>query len=402
VSTRIDEDAGRPGLPGGITSVQEIAFSVCMGVVAVLSKGNPMLDFPEVLWAFAALLGFNLGYQILLRRRGEFWLVPMVSIAANAVLISLVLDTSGRWESYFWPMYLLPIFTACFYLELRHVVFAVFAAVAFMAVFYLDLAETGPYWEYLELVVKGAVLALSAAVTFRMASKERRVHGALDAARGDLDRLARRLTRAELPGVQSARRRGILLEELLYDLQSQLMSVLGSAEVLLEAAPPDAPSRRDLDRIRGSARSMRRLVADVIGLLRGEGKPSDLRLPEAGAQSLALVEFRLRQKSVALSQDAQGELPALHVDPVQLKHALLDLFAWAADRVEPEGVLRVSYRPCEGGQSMSAAFTHGGGSVLGDIAEYRESFSLLGGSLELRTDAGEAVLELSFGPKKTS
>ena len=93
---------------------QEIAFSVCMAAVAILVRDNPEYS-PNLLWAFAALMAFNLAYHMALRRRGETWYVPMVSMAVNTVLVTVVLRFSGGPSSPFWTMYLIPIFTACLY-----------------------------------------------------------------------------------------------------------------------------------------------------------------------------------------------------------------------------------------------------------------------------------------------
>ena len=168
---------------------QEIVFCLCMGTVAILSRGNPSLVFPQILWAFAALLVFNLLYHLILRRSGD-WRIPLVSIAVNTVLITAVLAYSGGSASYFWPMYLLPIFTACLHIETRHASFAAVSSCAFLSYFYLDTMVNGPAWMLLTLVIKVGVLALSTGVTVQIAGRERRAKRDLATTRHELDRLS--------------------------------------------------------------------------------------------------------------------------------------------------------------------------------------------------------------------
>ncbi|HEX4046815.1 MAG TPA: hypothetical protein VH309_03225, partial [Elusimicrobiota bacterium] len=198
---------------------QEIAFSLCMAAVAILVKDNPAYS-PNLLWAFAALLAFNLAYHVALRRQGEAWYVPMVSMAANTVLVTLVLQYSGGADSPFWPMYLIPIFTACLYLAGRHVAFATASAAAFLACLYLSAAQPDSplQWALAELTIKVAVLAVSASVTAQYAFRERRARKELFSARAELERLGAELERADLDRRDSGGGMARFLAGLVYDL----------------------------------------------------------------------------------------------------------------------------------------------------------------------------------------
>lgn len=54
----------------GAFHYQEIVFSILMGTVAILSRENPNVVYPQLLWAFLALFAFNLAAHFLLRRSG--------------------------------------------------------------------------------------------------------------------------------------------------------------------------------------------------------------------------------------------------------------------------------------------------------------------------------------------
>src|SRR3989344_345262 len=103
-------DASSSAVDPNALQYQEIVFSLAMGVVALLGRNNPLVRYPDILWAFAAMLAFNLCSPRLLRVRGGA-ATPLVSMAVNVALCSLVLELSGGEQSSFWPLYLLPIFT---------------------------------------------------------------------------------------------------------------------------------------------------------------------------------------------------------------------------------------------------------------------------------------------------
>src|SRR5260370_9310156 len=86
----------------------EIVFSLLMGAIALVNRGNPLLAYPEILWDFALLLGFNLACQLALRQGADARHVGLAAALGNVALVSLVLRASGGVESSFWPMYLLP------------------------------------------------------------------------------------------------------------------------------------------------------------------------------------------------------------------------------------------------------------------------------------------------------
>ena len=248
---------------------QEIAFSICMGAVAILGRDNPAYSSPGILWAFALLLAFNLGYQIVLRRKGELWVVPMVSMAVNTVLVTLVLSFSGGENSGFWPMYLLPIFTACLYLQSRQVVMAAAFSIAFLGCLHLDAADgESASFTAAEFLIKAAVLSLSAGVTSQFARRERCVRDALEAARAELDRLAAAAERSE---AEHKERGGLskFMEGIIYDVQARLAVILGGAELLRKELGEGAALAGDAERIETSARALQSLVADILRLTRG-------------------------------------------------------------------------------------------------------------------------------------
>lgn len=233
---------------------QEIAFSIVMGILAVLSRGNPLVSFPEILWAFEALLAFNFAYHFLLKRGLAASSAPFASTAVNILIVTLVLRWSGGADSYFWPMYLLPIFTACLCLESVHVVVAVAASIVFLGLFYLEAFWWREPSAVLELVIKAGVLALAAAVTGRVSHRERRGRLALEKSRAELERLARWMTR------ESPARDATSTMRLRHDINNRLAVVLGTVDVLMAESPADSGLCEDLQRMARAGRECRDLI----------------------------------------------------------------------------------------------------------------------------------------------
>lgn len=314
---------------------QEVAFSASMAVVAVLSRDNPAFLFPQVLWAFAALFTFNLGYHAALRRWGESPVVPLASMGVNTVLVSWVVHASGGLESYFWPMYLLPVFTASLYLRPRHVLQAALASSGFLTVFYLDLLrDDGPGWRFWELGIKAGVIAVAALVTSQLARRERVAKEALAAARSQLDALARPPAQKQRAG---SRQR--FLDGVIFDLYSQLQSLTGSAELLKTRLGEGTDERRDLERIERSIGWLRSLAGDVLRLSDEEGDEAEVDLAHLVSRTLALVDYKARYRSLRV----QGQVPRkgalVRADRVRLQQALLELLLWVLEQtVEGETV----------------------------------------------------------------
>ncbi len=243
---------------------QEIPFSLVMGVVSFLGRENPLVRFPDILWAFAAMLAFNLAYHRLLRASTGA-AVPLVSMAVNIALSSLVVGLSGGEKSSFWPLYLLPIFTACLHLQMAHVRGALAACAAFLAYFYLEAFWDGRPWEACEFAIKAGVLIFSALVTAQISFKEREQRRDLAGARERLDALARSLERRRAAERGAIGRMSLdeALPGLLHSLNNPLGVIMGSVELLLREAPEGSLQRADLERVRAAAARLA-LVSDDL------------------------------------------------------------------------------------------------------------------------------------------
>lgn len=230
---------------------QEIVFSLVMGFITLVNHENPLLIYPDILWAFAALLGANLAYQLALTRFKDSSAVALTSMGANIALVSLIVRVSGGCQSSFWPMYLLPIFTACLYLERRHVLLAVASAAAFLAYFYIDGLWNSISWEPSELAIKAGALALAAAVTMPLAFRERDQRRALQAGREKMEALALSLNQKSAADIA-------------HDINNPLTVILGTVDIMLQESIKGSPQHEDLERIQAAARRCARATDSLF------------------------------------------------------------------------------------------------------------------------------------------
>jgi signal transduction histidine kinase len=244
---------------------QEILFSLVMGAIGLLCVGNPRIS-PGILWAFGAMLAFNLAAHRAMRP-GAGPAPALLSLGANVALGAAVVALSGGAESSFWPLFLLPVFTASLHLEGRHAAGAWAAAAGFLAYFYLEGMWEGRRWDVCEYLIKAGVLGMAAAVTGRLAARERRQRQAFCAARERIDSLARALERRTAEELLALRRQslGAVVPGIVHALQNPLAVVLGTLELLLQETPPGA-LREDLERVQAAARRCAQVGEDLLQL----------------------------------------------------------------------------------------------------------------------------------------
>lgn len=243
---------------------QEVLFSLVMGAIGLLCLGDPKLS-PDILWVFGAMLAFNLGAHRAMRP-GAGPAPALLSLGVNAALSAAVVALSGGSQSSFWPLFLLPVFTACLHLRGAHAAGAWAAAAAFLACFYLEGMWEGRRWDVCEYLIKAGVLGLAAAVTQRLAARERQQREAFAQARGRMDALAKALERRTAAELLALRRQslGAVVPGIVHALQNPLTVVLGTVELLLREVPEHAPIRDDLERVRDAARRCAQVGEDLL------------------------------------------------------------------------------------------------------------------------------------------
>lgn len=321
---------------------QEIVFSLLMLVVALLGRGNPLIRYPDLLWAFAGMLAFNLGYHRLLRR-GDSAVVPLVSTAVNLSLCSLIVGLSGGERSDFWPLYLLPIFTASLHLKRRHVMGVCAAAGGFLSCFYLEALWEARRWDTCEFLIKTGVLVFSAAVTAHLSFKER------------AQRLGRIEVQNQLPAqAQKLEAVGRLAGGVAHDFNNLLTVIKGSSAFLRSNSELSEEMRRDVDEIDKAADRAAALTQQLLAFSRKQLlKPAVLDVNATLASLDGMVRGLLREDMVFVTRLKPG-LGRIKADPDQLSKVIIDLVLNARDAMPQGGRLVIETQEVEAGEGPLA------------------------------------------------
>ncbi|MBI2384467.1 MAG: response regulator [Elusimicrobia bacterium] len=324
-------DASSSAVDPNALQYQEIVFSLAMGVVAMLGRDNPLVRYPDILWAFAAMLAFNLGYHRLLRARGGT-AAPLVSMAVNVALCSLVLGLSGGAQSSFWPLYLLPIFTACLHLDRRHVLGACAAAAGFLAFFYLEAFWESREWEACEFIIKLGVLGFAAAVTSRISFKERVQRLDLAGARARVEAMDRTLAQS-----QKMEAVGRLAGGIAHDFNNILTAIKGYSVFLRESAKADDAMRQDAEEIEKAADRAAALTHQLLAFSRKQVlKPEILDVNETIVEIESMMR-RLIREDIELVTRLESGLGRIMADPGQVSQVFMNLIVNARDAMPGGG-----------------------------------------------------------------
>ncbi|MBI3565467.1 MAG: hypothetical protein HY079_09755, partial [Elusimicrobia bacterium] len=247
-------------------AAESAAFAVLMAAAAYLERQNPLFVYPDVLWASLGLLVFNLVNFAALSARLEPRARALVAVAVNAALIGLVVRFSGGRGSYFWVLFLLPIFTSALALGRTGARLTLGAVALLLASFYAPALRARIWPEVLELATKALTLAAAAEMIRRVASSERRARAHLRQKHSRALR-ERRETRESLQSMDRLATLGALSAGIAHDLNGPLASILGHAEVALENGPDDLTGKA-LERILFSAKHCRDVVRNTLAFAR--------------------------------------------------------------------------------------------------------------------------------------
>ncbi|HNT97473.1 MAG TPA: HAMP domain-containing sensor histidine kinase [Elusimicrobiales bacterium] len=314
----------------------ETVFLVFMLAVAFFMRGNPLIVYPDILYLFLALMVSNLlfNWSAPRLRGGEAWLVELV-LLLNMLIITGIVRLSGGSDSYFWVLYLLPIFTAALAVKL----FDVISALLFCSLGVIYFSKPLEAWDITEafgVTVKLSIFLLSAAVLYRTALSKRRTDEHLLAKRLEAERLARELSeqRTGLVMDASATEIGRMVSGVLHDLGNPLTVITLSAEVM---AQDESRDKLNLERILKAARYAKGMLSNAMGIVRGREyvfAPAGLR--EAAAAALQLCSFQARKKNVSIKDEVPADLPPAVISKVHIERVFMNLVSNAVS-FSPEG-----------------------------------------------------------------
>lgn len=143
--------------------------------------------------------------------------------------------------------------------------------------------------------------------------------------------------------------RSSLLSAVSHDLRTPLASIAGAGRVLRDQGDElsSAARRELLDSVCDQASRLERMVVNLLAMTRLEGGAVDVRREWVPAEeiigsAIARVEERLGGRE--LLTDVPHDLPLVHVDPVLIEQALLNLLENAILHTAASAQIRVSAR----------------------------------------------------------
>lgn len=320
----------------------EVIFAVFMIALAYFYRDNPQIVYPRILYFFLLLLGSNFFFNYLLRRRASvnLWLIDLI-LLINFWLITGVLYYSGRGASYFWVLYLLPVFAASLMASFKDAAGMVFLCVLSITIMSWPVAGEDLVG-VLSLAVKTSVLVFSAGVVYSTAQSRKRAEAGLAFKRGQVEVLEKKVTETESEIVKtaSAGEVGTLVSGVLHDLGNAVSVIMLSAELV---GADEKPDKKDVERILKGARYAKGLLSAALSIVRGQEYTFDLvPLKEPAESAALLVDFTARRKGVAVELDFPGGLPPVRMSRAHIERVFMNALSNSLSFVPEKGKVRIS------------------------------------------------------------
>jgi len=330
----------------------EIIFSIFMVTLAYFFRNSPQIAYPRILYFFLLLLVSNLMFNYLLRSRSSvnLWLLDII-LLVNFWIITGVLYCSGGGESYFWVLYLLPVFAGSLMASFKDAFSVVFLCAMAITVLSWPLGG-GELASVLALAIKISVITFSAGVVYNTAQSKKRAEAGLAFKRGQVDVLEHEITEKESGIVKtaSAVEMGTLVSGVMHDLGNALSVVMLSAQLAVEDEKPD---RKDLERILKGARYAKSLISAAMSIVRGQEYVFEpIQLREAAESAALLMDYSARKKNASLELDFPADLPKVRASRAHIERLFINTVANSLSFVPERGKVVISARAAEGGVEL--------------------------------------------------
>ena len=332
-------DRGRVNsFPG---SAYEIIFPVFMAAIVYFYRDNPRIAYPRILYFFLLLMISNGVFNNLLRNRVSLslWAVDL-TLLFNLWVITGVLYYSGGGDSYFWVLYLLPIFAAALLVNIKDVAGVVFLAALIVTILSLPMHLTDLV-AVMSLLVKLSVFILSAAVLYRTAEAKKKADLGLIYKRKEVETIARQLINkdTELERTATAGATGQLLSGVMHDLGNSLSVILLSAQI---AEDEEVVNKEDVERIIKAARFSKSVIANAMNMTMGrEYVLEPGRLDEPLGKALQLLDYMSREKGASIEVSLPGDLPQVNMSKVHIERLFVNILSNSLSVVPQNGSISV-------------------------------------------------------------
>ena len=192
--------------------------------------------------------------------------------------------------------------------------------------------------ERLEEKVRERTAALMAEINER-----RRVEDELRAKSEEVHTMSRQLWQSAKLATM-----GELVASIAHELNNPLATISLRVESVLMDMEPTSPMRREVAIVEQEVDRMATLVAGLLEFSRrNDRRISTVDMCEEVRNTLELVHYHFRNRSIDVVQEFASDIPPIHSDRQQLRQLLLNLFTNASDAMRSGGTLTVRVRVVE-------------------------------------------------------
>ena len=312
-----------------------------MVAIAFFYRNNPQIGYPKILYFFLLLMVSNFIFNQVLRNRVSvsLWVIDSI-LLFNLWVITGVLYYSGGGDSYFWVLYLLPIFASALLVSMKDVAGVVFLAALAVTLFSLPVSLTD-LAAVMGLLIKLSVFTLSAAVVYRTADARKKAEFSLMSKRKEVEVMTRELMdkNTDIVRTASAGEIGQLASGVMHDLGNSVSVILLSAQI---ASEDEVVDRKDIARIVKAARFSKSIIANALGIAQGQEysfKPG--AISESVENAVQLVAYAAQKNVVSIKVELSPDLPLINMSKVHIERLFINVLSNSLSFVPRNGEILV-------------------------------------------------------------
>lgn len=353
------------------TPLDGIAFALVMALAAYLGRANPYFVYPQILWCFLALLSFNLvNFSVLPRLLSDRRRVS-ATVLVNTLLLSAIVFYSGGKHSYFWVMYLLPIFSSCLAFGRTGILRTSIAISVVLLLFHAGSFRDRLWGEVLEAAVKLATIFASTMVVMRVALRERDARRLLQE---EQERLQgeRASVREKVQHMDRLATLGTLTASVAHELNTPLTTILGFSQLMQEPSMRLEDLREFGRRVEASVVRCRTIIQDMLSFARsksGRRRPEDINA--LVRECVELKRYDWTVAGVSVEESYAADLPEVVVSGAEFQQVLFNLLSNAYQALRSAGIKdgRIRVRTRCWREGVLATVEDNGPGVPADLRE---------------------------------